>query len=105
MAGKLPDKERVLAPFRAEIDAIDRAMVDLLAQRLDVVRRVVAVKKAEGLAAFLPERVEEVVEKVSAAAAAQDVPPELAERLWRELIGWIVDYEQRQLSGGRRDQT
>ena len=105
MAGKLPEKERVLAPFRAEIDAIDLAMVDLLAKRLDVVRRVVAVKRSEGLAAFLPERVEDVVEKVSAAAAARDVPPDLVEGLWRQLIGWIVEYEQLQLNGGRRDET
>ena len=100
MTRRLPEKENALAPFRAEIDAIDEAMVDLLAKRLDVVKRVVEVKRAEGLAAFLPERVEDVVGKVSAAAASRGVPPDLAERLWRTLIDWVVEYENGQLKGG-----
>ena len=45
MTQRLPEKENALAPFRAEIDAIDEAMVDLLAKRLDVVKRVVEVKR------------------------------------------------------------
>jgi isochorismate pyruvate lyase len=100
MADRLPEKERVLAPFRAEIDAIDAAMVDLLAKRLDVVKRVIEVKRAAGLAAFLPERVEDVVAKVSAAAANKGAPPDLAERLWRGIVDWIVEYENRELKGG-----
>jgi isochorismate pyruvate lyase len=100
MADRLPEKERVLAPLRAEIDAIDAAMVDLLVRRLDVVKRVIEVTRAEGLAAFLPERVEDVVEKVSAAAARKGVPPDLAERLWRGIVDWIVEYENRALKGG-----
>jgi isochorismate pyruvate lyase len=96
----LPERERVLAPLRAEIDAIDAAMVDLIARRFDVVRRVIAVKRAEGLAALLPERVEDVVAKVSAAAAEKGVPPDLAEKLWRVLIDWVVEYENGQLKGG-----
>ncbi|MBS7541416.1 chorismate mutase [Ancylobacter lacus] len=97
MARPLPEEERPLAPFRAEIDAIDAEIVALLARRLDVVQRVVAVKRAEGLAALLPERVEDVVEKVRAEAQARGVPPELAERLWRELIAFVVAYEEERL--------
>lgn len=97
MARTLPERERALAPFRAEIDAIDREMVALLARRFDVVQRVIEVKRAEGLAALLPERVEDVVEKVKDEAQAQGVPPDLAETLWRDLIQWIVDYEHARL--------
>jgi isochorismate pyruvate lyase len=100
MTQRLPEKENALAPFRAEIDAIDGAMVDLLAKRFDVVKRVIEVKRAEGLAALLPERVEDVVGKVSAAAIRKGVPPDLAERLWRTLIDWVVEYENGQLKGG-----
>ncbi|MBS7544796.1 chorismate mutase [Ancylobacter oerskovii] len=97
MARLLPENERALAPFRAEIDALDAQMVELLARRFEVVKHVIAVKKAEGLAALLPERVEDVVEKVSAAAETKGVPPELAEKLWRVLIQWVVDYENERL--------
>jgi isochorismate pyruvate lyase len=65
MSRELPSNERSLAPFRAEIDRIDAEIVVLLARRLEVVKHVIAVKRSEGLAALLPERVEDVVEKVS----------------------------------------
>jgi isochorismate pyruvate lyase len=100
MARSLPERERVLAPLRAEIDAIDAAMVDLLAKRFDVVKRVTEVKRAENLAALMPERVEDVVDKVSAAAARKGLPPGLAERLWRGMIDWVVEYENGKLKGG-----
>ncbi|MBS7532566.1 chorismate mutase [Ancylobacter sonchi] len=97
MARLLPENESALAPFRAEIDALDAQMVELLARRFEVVKHVIAVKRAEGLAALLPERVEDVVEKVTASAETKGVPPELAEKLWRVLIQWVVDYENERL--------
>jgi isochorismate pyruvate lyase len=96
---RLPARERALVPFRAEIDAIDAAMVDLLARRFDVVKRVIEVKRAEGLAALLPQRVEDVVAKVSTAAGEKGVPPDLAEKVWRVMIDWIVAYENAELNG------
>lgn len=97
MARLLPENERALAPFRAEIDTIDTQMVELLARRFEVVKHVIAVKRAEGLAALLPERVEDVVERVMATAEEKGVPPELTEKLWRILIQWVIDYENEHL--------
>ena len=97
MARILPENERALAPFRAEIDVIDREIVELLAKRFEVVRHVIAVKQAEGLAALLPERLEDVVEKVMAIAETKGVPPELVEKLWRVLIAWVIEYENERL--------
>ncbi|MCJ8141521.1 chorismate mutase [Ancylobacter sp. A5.8] len=97
MARRLPENEAALLPFRAEIDRIDAQIVELLARRFEVVKHVIAVKKTEGLAALLPERVEDVVEKVCAQAETQGVPPELVEKLWRILIQWVIDYENERL--------
>ena len=73
-------------------------MVALLARRLAVVGQVLEVKRAQGLPALLPDRVEDVVERVKAEAAACGLPADLVERLWRELIGWTVAYEDRHLA-------
>ncbi|HSI38939.1 MAG TPA: chorismate mutase [Xanthobacteraceae bacterium] len=97
MGRELPEAERVLAPYRAEIDALDAELVVLLARRLDVVRRVIDIKRDEGLAALLPERVEDVIDKVTAHALAHDVPKDLVEHLWRVLIAWVVAYEDARL--------
>lgn len=97
MVRPLPENERSLAPFRAEIDVIDAQLVELLAKRFEVVKHVIAVKKAEGLAALLPERIEDVVEKVMAVAETKGVPPELVEKLWRVMIAWVIAYENERL--------
>lgn len=97
MSRELPENERSLDPFRAEIDRIDAEIVKLLARRFEVVKHVIAVKQAEGLAALLPERVEDVVDKVKTRAETEGVPPELTEKLWRVLIEWVIAYEDERL--------
>jgi isochorismate pyruvate lyase len=87
----------LLAQCRAEIDALDAELVRLLGRRIEVVDRVVAIKKEHGIAALLPERVEEVVAHVREEAAICGAPPDLAERLYRSLIAWTVDYEDSKL--------
>ena len=88
-----------LAPLRAEIDAIDEAMVRLLARRAEVVTRVAQVKAREGFPALIPERVEEVVAHARNTAASAGLDPALAETVWRAMIGWFVDWEARELKG------
>lgn len=93
--------EHSLADLRRTIDRIDRQIVALLAERVRCLDRVVVVKSRENLPAAIPERVEEVVAHVRAEAVAAGVPPDLAETLWRNLIGWSIAYEDRHL--GVRD--
>lgn len=93
--------ESALAPLRAEIDAIDAEIVALLGRWMAVVEQVLAIKHREGIAALLPSRVEEVVRKVRRTAEETEVPPALAETVWRAMIRWVVAYEEGRL-GERR---
>lgn len=86
-----------LAEARADIDAIDAELVKLLAKRVAVVDRVVEIKAEQGIPALLPERVEEVVAHARRQAEANGAPPDLAELLYRALIAWTVEYEERKL--------
>jgi isochorismate pyruvate lyase len=90
-----------LSDLRKEIDAIDEKLVHLLASRLEVVQRVLKVKTRDGLPANIPERVEEVVTSARRMAEAQGVPPELAELIWRNMVSWTIDYEDRHLAATR----
>jgi len=38
-----------------------------------------------------------VIDKVRARAEERDLPPQLAEALWRQMIGWFVQYEEEKL--------
>jgi isochorismate pyruvate lyase len=86
-----------LSDLRREIDVIDEKLVHLLASRLKVVQRVVKVKSRDGLPANVPERVEEVVASARRMAAAEGLPPDLAEVIWRDMVSWIIAYEDRHL--------
>jgi isochorismate pyruvate lyase len=86
-----------LAAIRAAIDAIDRDLVDLLAERARLVEQVVGIKKREHLPANIPGRVEAVIAAVRARAAEAGLEPDLAERVWREMIAGFVALEEKAL--------
>ena len=88
---------RSMSELRVEIDALDAALVDLLAVRSGYIDRAVELKTAEGLPARIDARVEEVIARVRAAAAARGLDEALAEQLWRTLIEWSIARESRTL--------
>ncbi|WP_428408171.1 chorismate mutase [Hyphococcus sp.] len=81
---------------RAEIDRVDRALVDLLAERWTYVDRAWVFKRSAAEAS-VPWRNRDVIEKVKARAEIAGMPPEMAEALWRLIIGWGIQYEEERL--------
>ncbi len=76
----------ILKPYRARIDALDDRIVDLLAERMDIIREVAALKGAHGIPAILPDRVAQVRERAAARGAQKGVDPELLRRIYTLLI-------------------
>lgn len=85
-----------MSHVRDEIDRIDRALVDLIAERLGYVDRAWQLKNNPS-EATVPWRIQQVIDKVKARADERHLPPELAEALWRQMIGWFIQYEEEQL--------
>lgn len=54
--------DKKLQVLRTEIDATDRKLMELLAQRMDIVRRMDAHKKGAGIAAHQPGRWKELLD-------------------------------------------
>ncbi len=81
---------------RTEIDRVDQALVDLLAERWTYVDRAWFFKRSPEEAS-VPWRNKDVIDKVKSRAANKEMPPELAEALWRLLIGWGIQYEEERL--------
>jgi isochorismate pyruvate lyase len=86
-----------MTEVRAEIDRIDAALVDLIAERFGYVERAWQIKLAEKAAANVPWRSQQVIDKVRARAKAKGLPPDLCEALWRQMIGWFIQYEEERL--------
>ena len=87
---------------RAEIDRLDAAILDLVAERFGYVDRAWQLKthKAE---AVVPWRIQQVIDRVRARASEKGIPPELAEAMWRQMIGWFIQYEEEKLPESDKD--
>lgn len=72
---------------RRRIDAIDRAILDLLQQRNDLLEEVNVTKQREGLPVFVPERETEKVASYRDAAVQVGLDPDWAEDFLRMVMG------------------
>ena len=96
MATREAEKCTSMDEVRTEIDRIDQAMVELICERFSYVDRAWQLKNAPA-DARVPWRIQQVIDKVRARAAETGLPPELVEALWRQMIGWFIQYEEERL--------
>lgn len=87
---------RNMDEVRAEIDRIDTALVTLIGERFGYVDRAWQLKD-DPEEATVPWRIQQVIDRVRAKAEDEGVPPDLCEALWRQMIGWFIQYEEEKL--------
>jgi len=90
----LPQDCHSMQELRVQIDKLDRQLIELLAKRATYIDRASELKPGEGLPARIPERVEDVVQKVRSNSVEVGMDPDLTERLWRILIDWSIAREE-----------
>ena len=96
MKDRKPQDCTSMEHVRAEIDQLDEQLIDLVAERFGYVDRAWQLKKNPE-DATVPWRINEVIAKVRARAEDKAIPPQLAEALWRQMIGWFIEYEMENL--------
>lgn len=100
-----------MSQVRAEIDRIDEALVDLIAERFGYVDRAWQLKRNTPEGATVPWRIQQVIDKVKARAKDRALPPDIVDMVgaqWKNMIGWFVQYEEEKLTklqdtGGAND--
>jgi isochorismate pyruvate lyase len=90
---KTPEDCASMQDLRAQIDAIDAMLIDLLVTRAGYIDRAVALKRIEGMPARTTGRVAEVLRNVRTRAEARGLDGALAETLWTEIIEWSIARE------------
>lgn len=101
----LPADCETMADVRKGVDALDRALVQLLAERqryMDAAARI----KQDRATVLDRARIEDVVAKVKASAVQAGLSEAIAEPVWRTLIDRCIAYEFSvwdQLRGVRSD--
>lgn len=89
-----------MAQVRAEIDRLDEALVDLIAERFSYVDRAWQLKKNTPEGAVVNWRIQQVIDKVKARARERELPPDIVDMVgaqWKNMIGWFVQYEEEKL--------
>lgn len=96
MKTRKPEDCENMGHVRSEIDRLDEQLIDLVAERFGYVDRAWQLKNNPD-EATVPWRINEVIDKVRARAEDRGIPPQLAEALWRQMIGWFIEYEMENL--------
>jgi chorismate mutase len=94
---------KILESHRRAIDHIDDQIVDLLVQRVDVVRAVAALKKEHHIHPVLPDRVEEVKTRTAARAHDKGIERAIVQKLYDALVDYSCTLEARLMRGEAED--
>ena len=86
------DTCETMADVRYEIDRIDRLLVEILAERVSYMKAAARIKPERNMVRD-EARIQDVVDKVLAAAAPAGLPAQIAEPVWRLLIEKCIAYE------------
>ncbi|MFM9846349.1 MAG: chorismate mutase [Hyphomicrobiaceae bacterium] len=97
MSPRAPQDCASLDEVRVEIDRVDKALVSMIAERFGYVERAWQIKLDLKQEANVPWRNQQVFDKVRALATEKGLPPDLCEALWRQMIGWFIQYEEEKL--------
>lgn len=84
----------VLKPYRARIDALDDQIIDLLAQRMNVVREVGHIKARDGIAPVQAERMVEVRERCALRGAEKGLNPGMVRKIYNIIFDEAHEIEQ-----------
>lgn len=87
-----------LAECRAEIDRVDRELLRLFEERMEICQEVAQYKAAHGLATYDPGREQAVLDGL-----AEKTTPELlpyAQKLWQTLMDLSKDFQRRAAAVG-----
>ncbi|MGK3696183.1 chorismate mutase, partial [Escherichia coli] len=85
-----------LTALRDQIDEVDKALLNLLAKRLELVAEVGEVKSRFGLPIYVPEREASMLASRRAEAEALGVPPDLIEDVLRRVMHESYSSEKQQ---------
>jgi chorismate mutase/prephenate dehydratase len=87
-----PVQSEALGELRVQIDALDRQLLQLLNYRAKVAEKVGEIKRAEGSPFFRPDRVAQVIDKITGANSGP-LKSEHVASIWREIMSACLALE------------
>jgi len=87
-----------LDDVRYNIDLIDKVIIQLISERSFFVNEAARFKKTEQ-EVEAPQRVEDVIGKVRHVAVSKKLNPDIAEKVYRAMIGAFIEQEKEVVNG------
>ena len=84
----------MLEQLRNQIDEVDQQIIDLLALRFELVKKVWERKKQNNIAPLQPKRWEKVLQTRKSWAKQKGVNPDLVEKIWNLIHKEVLNLEQ-----------
>ena len=84
-----------ISDVRTQIDIIDSQLVKLIAKRSECVKAA-ALFKSDTQDVRAPNRVEQVISKVTVLAAESGLPSEIIQPIYRTMINAFIEFELKQ---------
>ena len=84
----------MLDDLRKEIDVIDEKLVDLLARRIEIVKKIGEFKKQNNLPVLDKNRFAKVLEKVEKTAIQQGLSPDFVKELYEVIHKYSCEVEK-----------
>lgn len=83
-----------LQNYRNQIDEIDAQIIELLAKRFEVVKKVWEYKKIHNLPPLQPERWQQVLSSKKELAKQYWINPEFIEKIWNNIHEYALEIEK-----------
>jgi isochorismate pyruvate lyase len=93
---KRPEDCSTIEEIRAEIDLIDKQLLNLLGERLKFVKSIVRFKNDEE-DVLARERYEQVLEERRSWAVQNGLDPDVIEDLYKSMISYFIDVQKKAL--------
>lgn len=87
------DIKVIMKPYRQRIDELDDQIIELLAERTQVIREVGHLKHEKGIPSVIRHRVDEVRERNAEHAAEKGMDADLIRRIYTLLIDYSCNLE------------
>jgi isochorismate pyruvate lyase len=100
---KLPEDCENMAEIRAEIDRLDRQVIELLGQRLAYVKAA-STFKTSATAVRAPERLQAMLQQRRIWAEAAGLSADVIEKMYRDLVNHFIEEELTHWQQGRDPQ-
>lgn len=77
--------------IRLKIDEVDDKLLELIIQRLDLVKQIGEIKKQNSLPVKNKQREQQLLDRLTKQAAQENIEPDIVKKIWKVLIE--ISYE------------